>query len=213
MPLQSDITISVSKFDPVNNSDQAIKVNEQLIKILDGGPKWYEVGASKYREMRWAGNTPLPPPRMLPQAMDIKIPSRESGRDIPCRLMYPTSRPTEELRKQCKGVVIHYHGGGWVLGDEKSTDSLLQHYANAGDMAVISVGYRHAPEDPFPKGPEDCVDAAEYLVENAESQYGGSLKFIGGEVRNCKVFYLLQITLKCKMFYLPGIHILVWLTL
>lgn len=40
-----------------------------------------------------------------------------------------------------------------------SHDSLLALYANTADVAVISVGYRLAPEDPFPKGPEDCYDA------------------------------------------------------
>jgi acetyl esterase/lipase len=132
--------------------------------------------------MRWAGETALPAPKLLPQAIDIKIPSRESGRDVPCRLVYPSSRSSEESRKNCKGVAIEIHGGGWVLGDEKSTDERSQRYANVGDMAVISVGYRHAPEDPFPKGPEDCFDVADYLVDNAESQYGGPVRFIGGGV-------------------------------
>ena len=68
------------------------------------------------------------------------------------------------------------------LGDEKSTDSLLQSYADAGDLAVVSVGYRHAPEDPFPKGPQDCIDGAEYLIKNSEAQYGCPVRFIGGEV-------------------------------
>jgi acetyl esterase/lipase len=45
------------------------------------------------------------------------------------------------------------------LGDEKSSDALLSLYADAGDVAVISVGYRLAPEHPFPRGPEDCYDA------------------------------------------------------
>jgi acetyl esterase/lipase len=46
------------------------------------------------------------------------------------------------------------------IGDEKSHDSLLTFYADTTDMAVISIGYRLAPEEPFPKGPEDCYDAS-----------------------------------------------------
>jgi acetyl esterase/lipase len=55
--------------------------------------------------------------------------------------------------------------------------------ANTADAAVVSIGYRLAPEDPFPRGPEDCYDAADYLVKNAEEEYGGPVKFLGGEVR------------------------------
>jgi acetyl esterase/lipase len=83
---------------------------------------------------------------------------------------------------------MHFHGGGWTFGDERSTDVLLQEYADFGDLAAISVGYRHAPEDPFPKGPEDCFDAGEYLLKNAEKEYGGPLRFIGGEV--CLTLFL-----------------------
>lgn len=88
--------------------------------------------------------------------------------------------------------MLHIHGGGWVLGDQKSTDHLLLHYADAGDLAVLSVGYRLAPENPFPKGPEDCVDVAEYLVSKSEDQYGGPLRFIGGEVCDLISSSLLQ---------------------
>lgn len=54
--------------------------------------------------------------------------------------------------------------------------------ADNADMVVISVGYRLAPEHPFPQGPEDCYDVAEYLVQNGKSKYGGDLAFMGGEV-------------------------------
>ncbi|KAK2630103.1 hypothetical protein QTJ16_000923 [Diplocarpon rosae] len=140
-----------------------------------------QVGAARYREMRWAGQTSLPAPILLPQALSINIPSREPEREIPCRLLYPQSRTTAEARRAGKGVLVHFHGGGWVLGDERSLDGLLQFYADAGDLVVVSVGYRLAPEDPFPKGPEDCVDAGEYLLKNAESLYGASVKFIAGD--------------------------------
>lgn len=150
--------------------------------------------------MRDRGETALPAPTYLPQSLEITLPSREAGRDIPCRLIYPTARKTSEERKQCKGSVIHLHGGGWVLGDHKSTDSHLQFYADAGDLAVLSIGYRLAPEDPFPMGPEDCIDAGEYLVKNSEKEYGGPLRFIGGEVRTCffsqKVLHMMIIKVK-----------------
>lgn len=73
-----------------------------------------------------------------------------------------------------KGVAIHIHGGGFVLGDERSTDGLLKHYADTGDLAVISVGYRLAPEDAFPKGPEDCFDVGEWLYGLKEKQELGT---------------------------------------
>jgi acetyl esterase/lipase len=136
------------------------------------------------------GETPLPAPGYLDSALDIELPSRENGRSIPSRLIYPTARKTAEERKSCKGSVLHIHGGGWVLGDQKSADHLLQQYADVGDLAVLSVGYRLAPENPYPDGPEDCLDVGEYLVKNSEKEYGGPLKFIGGEVRTNTSFLL-----------------------
>ena len=55
--------------------------------------------------------------------------------------------------------------------------------ANGADALVISIGYRLAPEHPFPAGPDDCRDAADWLVDNAEKEFGAALQFIGGDVR------------------------------
>ncbi|TVY51570.1 AB hydrolase superfamily protein B1A11.02 [Lachnellula cervina] len=181
MPLKSDIIIDAGKFDPANKPERVNKFNEAIITMFNSAVDWYEVGAAKYRQMRWAGETGFPVPPISPQGINVTIPSRESGRYIPCRVMYPTSRATEQDRKKSKGSILHFHGGGWTLGDERSQDALLQTFADAGDLAVVSVGYRLAPEDPFPKAPEDCMDAAEYLVKTSEREYGGPLEFIGGE--------------------------------
>ncbi|KAG8526504.1 uncharacterized protein KY384_008704 [Bacidia gigantensis] len=54
-------------------------------------------------------------------------------------------------------------------------------FANACQLTAISVGYRHAPEDPHPAANHDCFDAAEYLVDHAERDYGARLLFIAGE--------------------------------
>ena len=125
--------------------------------------------------MRAAGETPLPAATYLESAEDFTIPSRESGRGIPCRILKPQNG------KPIKAVFMHIHGGGWVLQDEKSQDSTLQSIADATGLLCISIGYRLAPEHPFPAGPEDCYDVAEWLVDNAEKKFGAPLSFVGGE--------------------------------
>jgi acetyl esterase/lipase len=73
------------------------------------------------------------------------------------------------------------HGGGWVLNDEKSSDVYLQKLANTCSLLCISIGYRLAPEFPFPAGAHDCYDVAEWLLDNGVAEYGAPLSFIGGE--------------------------------
>ena len=191
MPLTSDLKVDASKFDAKAISKETHAFNDQLIKIMEGGPKWYEVGAAKYRIMRESGETPLPKPVHLPEAKDILIPSREKGRSIPCRLMKPTNG------KDVRGVFYHIHGGGWVLQNEKAQDGYLKLLADTRGLTVVSVGYRLSPEDPYPAANEDCFDVAEWLVDNAEKEYGAPLIFMGGEsagghLSACTCFHLLE---------------------
>ncbi|KAK5125548.1 hypothetical protein LTR85_000659 [Meristemomyces frigidus] len=174
MPLTSDLTLDASKFKPEAISEKTNKFNDQLIKIMEGGPRWWEVGAAKYRQMRWNGETPLPKPVVLMSGKNIKLPSREKGREIPCRVFQPESG-------KAKGVFYHIHGGGWVLQSEHYQDTMLKSLADHCDLTVLSVGYRLAPEDPYPAGNEDCFDVGEYLVDNSEKDYGGPLLFMGGD--------------------------------
>ena len=62
-----------------------------------------------------------------------------------------------------------------------SSDSTLREYANKCQLTAISVGYRLAPEHPYPAALQDAIDAAEYMVDHAVEVYGSPLRFIGGE--------------------------------
>ena len=48
-------------------------------------------------------------------------------------------------------------------------------------LTIVSIGYRLAPEDPWPACANDCYDAAEYLIKNGPKEFGGELMFTGGE--------------------------------
>src|SRR3972149_6879264 len=62
-----------------------------------------------------------------------------------------------------------FPAGGWALGSAREQDPRLEALADACNVAVLSVEYRLAPEDPYPAGPDDCEAAALWLAEKART--------------------------------------------
>jgi acetyl esterase/lipase len=67
-------------------------------------------------------------------------------------------------------VVLSIHGGGMVAGHARSPELVPElKRAVALGSAVVSVGYRLAPEHRHPVPAEDCYSALEWVVENAQA--------------------------------------------
>lgn len=79
------------------------------------------------------------------------------------------------------GVYLHLHGGGWTLGAAHHKDLAHEKMSAEIGVAVVSVDYRLAPENPYPAGPDDCEAAASWLANNAASEFGTARLTIGGE--------------------------------
>jgi acetyl esterase/lipase len=79
------------------------------------------------------------------------------------------------------GVYLHIHGGGWTWGTADEQDPWLDRLADRSNLAVVSVEYRLAPENPYPAAPDDCEAAALWLVRHAKERFGTDRLFIGGE--------------------------------
>lgn len=169
------LTLDPALFDPSAISEETKVFSGKLIELTAKTPKFWDVGAAEMRRMRKAGELHRPAPALLDTATNIPVPSREEGRTIPCRLLKPQNG------KPVRAVFLHIHGGGWVLGDHEGSDPRLQEMADDHGFVCLSVGYRLAPEHPFPAGPEDCYDVAEWLVLNAQAKYGAPLSFVGGD--------------------------------
>jgi acetyl esterase len=62
--------------------------------------------------------------------------------------------------------LVFFHGGGYVLGDIDTHEPLCAEIARLTDLPVVSVGYRLAPEHPFPAGVEDAIAAGRWVAGN-----------------------------------------------
>ncbi len=79
-----------------------------------------------------------------------------------------------------RGVYLDIHGGGFYLDSAARNDARNRELADALELAVVSVDYRLAPEQPWPAAPDDCATAGLWLVERAEARFGTSRLAIGG---------------------------------
>ena len=80
-------------------------------------------------------------------------------------LFYTPTLPNSNVNP--RPVVINFHGGGWIFGSPQMDARWAARVIQTGAV-FVSVGYRLAPEHPFPTPLEDCVDAINWIYRNAE---------------------------------------------
>lgn len=73
-------------------------------------------------------------------------------------------RPTAPRR----GVIVYFHGGGWMMGSVVTHDILTAQLAASSGHEVVSVEYRLAPEHPYPAGLDDCLAVTRALLATQE---------------------------------------------
>jgi len=104
-------------------------------------------------QMRAASDNPMqmgPPPAVASvHDVTMDLPTHT----LPARLYIPEGAGAKPP------LVVYYHGGGWVIGTIETHDGTCRALANASGAAVLSVGYRLAPEVAFPGPLDDCFDA------------------------------------------------------
>ncbi len=92
------------------------------------------------------------PKRSQPAVEDLAIPGPEGS--IPARFYEPSGLGLED-----RPLIVYFHGGGWTIGDLDTCDSVCRFLALEVPATVLSVGYRLAPEHPFPAAVDDALAA------------------------------------------------------
>jgi acetyl esterase len=106
------------------------------------------------------------------------------------------------------GLLVYYHGGGWVLGSINTHDDVCRKLAQSMGHAVLSVDYRLAPEFAFPEPLNDCIVALRWAHAHAsELGIDASRIAVGGDSAGgnlaAAVANLQPVPLKFQMLIYP----------
>ncbi|HET7886263.1 MAG TPA: alpha/beta hydrolase [Bradyrhizobium sp.] len=133
--------------------------------FLDAGRPAYETltpaeAREYYRQARLVTN-PDPPLMKSVEPLAVTTPSGT----IPARIFRP--RTLRQSNGLSPGLVF-FHGGGWVIGDLDTHDVVCRKLADEGQLVVISVDYRRAPECKFPAAVDDATAATQWVADHAQ---------------------------------------------
>lgn len=99
-----------------------------------------------------------PPPPAVGHVADRAVPSPDGA--IPVRDYTPFGIGPFPL-------VVHFHGGGFVVGDLESHDAACRHLCLASGAVIVAVHYRLAPEHKAPAAVEDCLAVTRWAAAHA----------------------------------------------
>jgi len=143
-----------------------------------GRPPYETLTAPEAREFYMAARfVSNPDPPELQSVEPLSIPAPYGA--IPARTYTP-----KKLRKTSglAPCLVFFHGGGWVIGNLDTHDVVCRKLAEEGELIVISVDYRLAPEHKFPAAVDDSIIATKWIAANgAELGIDPSRLIVGGD--------------------------------
>ena len=115
-------------------------------------------------------------PVMVHRVETFTVPARD-GFEIPVRLYAP-----QQVDGELLPVLVFFHGGGFVVGSIATHDRLCRVLSDLAHCAVLSVGYRLAPEHRFPVAFDDAWDVMLWVRAQGQDQGLDALRVaVGGD--------------------------------
>ena len=118
-------------------------------------------------QFRTADVLGLPSVQAMREALDEISRFHPVGPDIKCEPLTIGGIQAEWVRApgaSGEKVILYFHGGGYVIGSINSHRNLVANLSRSSGMSVLLLGYRLAPEAPFPAAVEDACAAYRWLL-------------------------------------------------
>lgn len=130
--------------------------------LAKGGQSFEQLGTPKQLRQIYHENCKLTAMQGLDHIATHEITTTYAGQPVHLRIY------DRQLDKQtARPCVIYMHGGGWVIGNLDTHDSICRKIADTADVKVIAIDYRLAPEFKYPIPQQDCEAAVAYMIKHA----------------------------------------------
>ncbi|KAF2665219.1 lipase esterase family protein [Microthyrium microscopicum] len=150
----------MGKYSHYSDADpEFAPIQNDVAKMID------EVFALPLDQMRNAFSQPGPLPEDSPKDVttkDMEISVRD-GSKIGIRIYKRKGLGADAL------LFLVLHGGGWVIGNHSTEETMNRYVAGLNDAVVVSVDYRMAPEFRYPHAANDSFDALKWCAANAST--------------------------------------------
>ena len=123
-----------------------------------GGPPIYTLSPDAARDVL-AGAQAQPVTKLPASIEDTTFPVGPTG-SVRIRIVRPQGA------SGALPVVMHFHGGGWILGDKETHDRMTREIAVGANAAVVFVDYERSPEARYPVAIEQAYAATEHVAEH-----------------------------------------------
>jgi acetyl esterase len=143
-----------------------------LMAMAAAGPPITALSAPDARLAAGALKDMYGPGPEMKEVRDEQVPVE--GGSITVRVLRPSRTP--------RGILVYYHGGGWVIGSIEEYDTLGRLLADRTGLVTVLVGYRKAPEHRYPTAVDDSWAALAWVdARREELAFAGAPLVVAGD--------------------------------
>lgn len=157
------VTLSYGQIETALSGNYGVeKETREFLKAVHGndGPQIYELSIQDARNVLiGAQNNGV---EKLPVDI-IEKNIVQDGISVSLRIVKPKNS-NEPLP-----VLMYFHGGGWILGNDFTHDRLVRELAVGGNVAVVFVNYTPTPEAVYPQANEEAYAATKWIKSNGST--------------------------------------------
>lgn len=158
------------------------------------GPPLYKLSVEKARKV--LDDLQSGPVEKLSVRIENHLITQGTHKKISIRIVRPADA------KESLPVIMYFHGGGWILGNENTHDRLVREIACGANAAVVFVNYTPSPEAKFSKIIEQALGATQYIAAHGKEFNLDSSRFavvgdsVGGNMASVVTLLAIQGGLK-----------------